>query len=283
MNQRLPEWLKKNTGNSVRTENLKKVLRKSSLNTVCEEARCPNIEECFSSGTATFMILGDICTRGCRFCSVNTGKPLMRKEDFIKEAHSVLEAVKTLELKYVVITSVARDDLEDGGACGFVENINLLKKEIPNIKVEVLIPDFRMNQDSILSIARTEVDVINHNLETVPRLYRKVRPGANYENSLKLLKTIKDFNANIKTKTGIMLGLGEEKKEVLDLIRDCKEHKIDIFTAGQYMRPTLKHLEVEKYLEPSEFEDYSELAKKAGIEKVFIGPLVRSSYHAGRH
>ncbi len=283
MTQRLPQWLKKSTGNSTRTENLKRILRKSSLNTVCEEARCPNIEECFSSGTATFMILGDICTRGCRFCSVNTGKPLMPEDNFKKEAHSVLDAVRTLELKYVVITSVARDDLADGGASGFVENINLLKKEIPNIKVEVLIPDFRMNEDSILSIAKTEVDVINHNLETVPRLYRKVRPGANYKNSLKLLKIVKDYNSEIKTKTGIMLGLGEKKEEVLELIKDCKEHSIDIFTAGQYMRPTLKHLEVEKYLEPSEFEDYSEIAKNIGIEKVFIGPLVRSSYHAGRH
>lgn len=283
MNQRLPEWLKRKPGASSKTADLKRILRKSSLNTVCEEARCPNIEECFSSGTATFMILGDICTRGCRFCSVHTGKPLMKEDNFEKEAHSVLDAVRKLELSYVVITSVARDDLADGGASGFVANINLLKKEIPDVKVEVLVPDFRMNQDSIKKIADTKVDVINHNLETVPRLYRKVRPGANYKNSLRFLEIVKEHNPEIKTKTGIMLGLGEEKQEVIDLVKDCKEHKIDIFTAGQYMRPTLKHLEVEKYLTPSEFENYSGIAKDIGIEKVFIGPLVRSSYHAGRH
>ena len=279
--ERLPQWLRRPAGSSAKTAELKRVLRSSSLNTVCEEARCPNIEECFSSGTATFMILGDICTRGCKFCSVHTGTPKMSPLNFELEASSVVEATKKLGLKYVVITSVARDDLADGGASGFVATVGAIKRELPEVEVEVLVPDFRGNQDSITSVINSGIKVFNHNLETVPRLYRKVRPGSGYKRSLDLLKFAKDANPKVLTKTGIMLGLGEEKEEVYDLMKDSIQAGIDIFTAGQYMRPSLSHLAVERYVKPVEFDHYRDYAKKLGFKSVFAGPLVRSSYHAG--
>ena len=283
MIERLPEWLRRPAGSSESTSELKKILRSTSLNTVCEEARCPNISECFSKGTATFMILGDICTRGCRFCSVHTGKPKMSENDFNDEAKRVVEAVKKLNLSYVVITSVARDDLDDGGASGFVATVSEIKKNLPNVKIEILVPDFRGNKEAIASVMQTNIVVFNHNLETVPRLYRKVRPGSSYLRSLEVLKLAKVLAPNVDTKTGIMLGLGEEKEEVFELINDCKKHGIDIFTAGQYMRPSLSHLSVEKYLKPEEFDVYREYAVSLGFKHVFIGPLVRSSYHAGEY
>jgi lipoic acid synthetase len=279
--ERIPAWLRRPAGSSTKTAELKKILRTSALNTVCEEARCPNIEECFSKGTATFMILGDICTRGCRFCSVHTGKPQMSPLAFEQEAQRVVEATKKLALKYVVITSVARDDLADGGASGFVATVSAIRKQLPDVKIEVLVPDFRGNKNSTSDVVNTGIVVFNHNLETVPRLYRKVRPGSVYKRSLEVLEFAKKSNAEVLTKTGIMLGLGEEKQEVYQLLEDCKKHQIDIFTAGQYMRPSLAHLKVEKYLTPEEFEHYRDYAKSLGFKHVFIGPLVRSSYHAG--
>lgn len=278
---RIPSWLRRSPGSSKDTKDLKQTLRKSKLNTVCEEARCPNIGECFSSGTATFMILGDVCTRGCRFCSVKTGKPLMSEQEFELEAERVVEATRALNLSYVVVTSVARDDLEDGGASGFFHTVTKLKEGIPGISVEVLIPDLRGCKTSLAKIVASKPDVINHNLETVPRLYRRVRPGSSYIRSLELLNWVKEADPSIKSKTGIMMGLGEEREEVFQLLKDCRDHKVDIFTAGQYMRPTKSHLPVDKYLTPSEFASYQELASTLGFKNVFIGPLVRSSYHAG--
>jgi lipoic acid synthetase len=279
--QRIPEWLKRPPGSTKEATQLKQTLRKSKLNTVCEEARCPNIGECFSSGTATFMILGDICTRGCRFCSVTTGKPLMPESEFELEAERVVEATKALNLSYVVVTSVARDDLADGGASGFYHTVTLLKKEIPGISVEVLIPDLRGDKNALQKVMESSPNVINHNLETVPRLYRQVRPGSSYLRSLELLLWVKENDPKILTKTGIMLGLGEESDEVETLLRDCSQHKIDIFTAGQYMQPTKSHLPVDRYIPPEEFNDYAIKAQKYKFKNVFMGPLVRSSYHAG--
>ena len=279
---RLPTWLKREAGAAIATHPLKSILREHKLNTVCEEARCPNISECFSKGTATFMILGDVCTRGCRFCSVSTGKPVMSESEFDLEAQRILQAVTLMNLKYVVITSVARDDLKDGGASGFVKSILSIKNKFPDIQVEVLIPDLRGNWDALASIIEAGPDVLNHNVETVPRLYRQVRPGATMKRSLELLRKSKEFNPKVKTKTGVMLGLGEERVEVEEVMQNSSEAKVDIFTAGQYMRPTREHLPVIRYLEPREFEEYSQFARDNNLFKeVYMGPLVRSSYHAG--
>jgi lipoyl synthase len=278
---RLPEWLKRPPGSVSQARELKKLLRKSKLNTVCEEARCPNISECFSNGTATFMILGDVCTRGCRFCSVTTGKPRMSPLDFEDEADRVADAAIALNLSYVVITSVARDDLADGGADGFVATIRMLRKRVPGVTIEILIPDLRGNHEALSKILDARPDVLNHNLETVPRLYRRVRPGASYVRSLELLRHSKVRYPGILTKTGIMLGLGETPDEVEKLILDAREYLVDIFTAGQYMRPGKEYLPVERYLSPEEFTEYRNIAVAAGFRDVFIDPLVRSSYHAG--
>ena len=281
--QRMPTWLRRPPGSAESTLNIKKLLRKSSLNTVCEEARCPNISECFGRGTATFMILGDICTRGCRFCSVHSGKPQMPSIDFEKEADSVATASSDLGLKHVVVTSVARDDLKDGGASGFVETIEKLREKNPGITIEVLVPDFRGNQESIEMIVRARPEVFNHNLETVPRLYRRVRPGAIYQRSLDLLELVKQLDPSIKTKTGIMLGLGEEECEVLALMQDAKDKGISIFTAGQYMQPARNYLEVKEYIKPERFKYYEQKAKEIGFKHVMISPLSRSSYRAEEH
>jgi lipoic acid synthetase len=278
--QRLPQWLRRKPGSAQETQEIKRLLRKSSLNTVCEEARCPNISECFSRGTATFMILGDICTRGCRFCSVNTGKPIFSEQQFKFEAKKVADAVNDLNLNYVVVTSVARDDLADGGASGFVETIKAIRDLDKDVKIEILIPDLRGDLNSLEKIIEAKPDVLNHNLETVPRLYRRVRPGASYERSLKILKETKRLDPEMRTKTGIMLGLGEEEGEVRELMEDCLKNEVDIFTAGQYLRPTKEHLQVENYLEPKRFEFYQNLAEELGFKHALIAPLARSSYRA---
>lgn len=278
--RRLPEWLRKPPGSEASTRDVKKLLRRATLNTVCEEARCPNIAECFSRGTATFMILGDVCTRGCRFCSVITGKPTMPAERFEEEAYQVAEAAEQLALKHVVVTSVARDELEDGGARGFTLTIRALRERIPGVTVEVLTPDFRGREESIREIALASPDVLNHNLETVPRLYRRVRPGSNYQRSLDLLSFAKDVNPKLQTKTGIMFGLGENEDEVRCLLEDARRHRIDIFTGGQYLQPTREHLPVEEFLTPDRFREFEAMARSLGFQKVYMGPLVRSSYHA---
>jgi len=279
---RIPEWLRRDSSSSESTRELKKLLRTHSLNTVCEEARCPNISECFSHGTATFMILGDICTRGCRFCSVITGKPTMSQNDFKKEASEIVKAISIMKLKYAVITSVARDDLSDGGASGFVHTIKAIQDKLPSVKIEVLIPDLRGNWDSLQKIVEAKPNVLNHNIETVPRLYRRVRPGATLARSLELLKTTKLLDDSIKTKTGVMLGLGEKREEVEQVMRESAANFVDIFTAGQYMQPSRTHLPVDRYLDPAEFEDLAKFARSNNLFKeVYMGPLVRSSYHAG--
>jgi lipoic acid synthetase len=278
--QRKPEWLRRPPGSAAETLALKKILRRSKLNTVCEEARCPNISECFKRGTATFMILGDICTRGCRFCAVHTGKPVFSAAQFENEAEQVAEAAAGMELRHVVITSVARDDLPDGGASGFVATIHALRRRLPGVGIEVLIPDFRGNEDSLLAVLDAAPDVLNHNLETVPRLYRRVRPGTQYKRSLRLLRLAKSSVPHIRTKTGIMLGLGEEREEVLRVFADARSARVDIFTAGQYLQPTRDHLPVAEYLAPEQFDAYKADAEQLGFAAVFMGPLVRSSYHA---
>lgn len=275
-----PEWLRRPPGSAQSTVELKKLLRQTKLNTVCEEARCPNISECFSRGTATFMILGDVCTRRCSFCSVHAGKPTFGAEEFEAEAERVVEAANTLGLKHVVVTSVARDDLRDGGASGFVATINGLRRGSPGVTIEVLIPDLRGDEDSLRKIVDAAPDVLNHNLETVPRLYRKVRPSAGYERSLELLQRVKSMNSEILTKTGVMLGLGEEEGEVAELMRDAKAAGVDIFTAGQYLQPTRDKLDVVEYLSDEKFSRYEQIARDVGFAQAFIGPLVRSSYHA---
>lgn len=285
--QRKPEWLRRPAGNAQETVAIKKLLRKSRLNTVCEEARCPNIAECFSHGTATFMILGDVCTRGCRFCAVTTGKPTFAATKFSEEAEHVADAAESLGLKHVVVTSVARDDLPSGGAEGFSFTVAALRQRLPEITIEVLIPDFRGNATAIDEVIAAAPDVINHNLETVPRLYRRVRPGSNYQRSLDLLARVRRAEQltprgmPIATKTGIMLGLGEAFDEVKQLMEDAAGIGVTMFTAGQYMQPSREHLPVEEYVTPADFERYRVLAESAGFPQVFVGPLVRSSYHAG--
>lgn len=281
--QRLPVWLRRPPGSASSAVAIKRVLRESTLNTVCEEARCPNISECFSRGTATFMILGDVCTRGCRFCAVTTGKPHFSSSAFADEAHKLAQAAKNLNLKHVVVTSVARDDLADGGASGFVATIHALREAISGVKVEVLIPDLRGNWSALTQILDAAPDVLNHNLETVPRLYRRVRPGASYQRSLDLLKLAAQAAQQPVVKTGIMLGLGEEISEVQALMDDCLAVGVQSFTAGQYMRPTREHLAVERYLEPAEFAHFERYANDIGFKYVAIGPLVRSSYNAEQY
>lgn len=278
-----PDWLKRPPGSASETRELKKLLRKSKLNTVCEEARCPNISECFSRGTATFMILGDVCTRGCRFCSVTTGRPIMPSAQFAAEGERVAEAAEALGLSHVVITSVARDDLEDGGASGFAKSVAAVRERLPDSSVEVLVPDFRGSFSALHVVLDASPDVFNHNLETVPRLYRRVRPGASYRRSLDLLQEAKRYAPRVITKTGVMLGLGEEPAEVLSLMDDCRSCGVESFTAGQYMQPTRRHLAVEDYVTPDMFEYYESEACKRGFTHIAVGPLVRSSYHADEY
>ena len=280
-----PMWLRRKPGSDRAAHEVKKLLRLSALNTVCEEGRCPNIAECFSRKTATFMILGDICTRGCRFCSVITGRPKLEPKDFSAEGERVAEAAAALKLRYVVVTSVARDDLEDGGASGFVATIGAIRKRLPAVQIEVLIPDFRGRKQSLESVVEAAPDVLNHNLETVPRLYRRVRPGAGYQRSLSLLRSAKaiaeERGLSLSVKSGIMVGLGETEPEVVQLFSDARSHGVDIITAGQYLQPTREHLPVVEFISEERFRAYEQSARQIGFSGVFIGPLVRSSYHAG--
>ncbi len=282
-NSRIPDWLRRPAGNTSHVANLKQLLRRGQLNTVCEEARCPNISECFGRGIATFMILGDVCTRHCPFCSITSGIPNFGPERFEAEVAELVATAQDLKLRHVVLTSVTRDDLPDGGATEFFLAVTALKKAIPEISVEVLIPDFKGDRNSLQQVLDASPEILNHNLETVPRLYRQVRPGAKYHRSLELLANAKKLQPHQMTKTGIMLGLGEEQGEVLELMRDARAHSVDIFTAGQYMQPSRKHLSVVRYLALEEFDWYREQAHSIGFTQVAIGPLVRSSYHADHH
>lgn len=275
--QRLPLWLKKGIIDSEKTRQVRKLLKDLNLNTVCDNARCPNKGECYAKNTATFLILGNVCTRNCLFCAVKHGEiqPINSEE-----AKNIAIAVKELDLKYVVITSVTRDDLPDGGANHFVDVVTQVKELNPNVFIEVLIPDFNGNSDSIKKVLDSPINIINHNVETVKELYKKVRTQANYQQSLDLIKLAKDYNPKVLTKSGIMVGLGETTEQIKQLCKDLHNHKCDIVTIGQYIQPTKKNLIVEKYYTEEEFQQLKQLANSVGQAKVVAGPLVRSSYKA---
>jgi lipoic acid synthetase len=276
--QRKPEWIRMKVPDSKRYQEIKGILRENNLHTVCEEASCPNIGECFSGGTATFMILGDICTRRCPFCDVAHGKPLAPD---VNEPENLARTIAQMQLKYVVITSVDRDDLKDGGAQHFVDCIKAVRAYSPNIKIEILVPDFRGRLDVAMAILRNAPpDVMNHNLETVPRLYKQARPGSDYQNSLNLLKTFNELYPNIPTKSGLMLGLGETDDEILAVMQDLRAHHVSMLTLGQYLQPSVHHLPVMRYVEPAIFEDLKQKAEAMGFNNTASGPMVRSSYHA---
>jgi lipoic acid synthetase len=275
---RKPEWIRMKVPDSARFQEIKRVLRENNLHTVCEEASCPNIGECFSGGTATFMILGDICTRRCPFCDVAHGKPLPPDP---KEPENLARTIAQMGLKYVVITSVDRDDLKDGGAQHFVDCIQAIRQQSPHIKIEILVPDFRGRLDIALEILRkAPPDVMNHNLETVPRLYKQARPGSDYQNSLNLLKMFSEMYPHIPTKSGLMLGLGETDDEILAVMHDLRNHRVNMLTLGQYLQPSVHHLPVMRYVEPAIFEQLKAHADRMGFENAASGPMVRSSYHA---
>ena len=275
---RKPAWLRVPISTSAKVLLIKNVLRKNRLSTVCEEASCPNLNECFSNGTATFMIMGDICTRRCPFCDVGHGKPMPLDKN---EPKNLSQAIAEMSLKYVVITSVDRDDLRDGGAQHFADCISSARQRIPELKIEVLVPDFRGRMEVALDIlSDTPPDVFNHNIETIPSLYRKVRPGANYEWSLNLLSKYLSRNPTVPTKSGLMVGLGETKADIFNTIGDLRSSGVTMLTVGQYLQPSVDHLRIERFVHPREFEEYAEYALKIGFTHAVCGPLVRSSYHA---
>jgi len=275
-----PDWIRVRAGGSPRFFEIKKILREHNLHTVCEEASCPNIGECFGKGTATFMIMGDICTRRCPFCDVGHGRPLALDAD---EPINLAKTIAALRLTYVVITSVDRDDLRDGGAQHFVHCIRAVREHSPTTQIEVLVPDFRGRLDRALDIlTAAPPDVMNHNLETVPRLYKQARPGSDYAHSLRLLRDFKARFPQVPTKSGLMVGLGETDDELLQTMRDMREHGIDMLTVGQYLQPTEHHLPVLRYVHPDVFAMYEREAYAMGFRHAAIGALVRSSYHADR-
>ncbi|QXQ21444.1 lipoyl synthase [Pseudomonas tolaasii] len=275
---RKPDWIRVQIPVSPEVERVKQILRKHKLHSVCEEASCPNLGECFSGGTATFMIMGDICTRRCPFCDVGHGRPKPLDAD---EPRNLAIAIADLRLKYVVITSVDRDDLRDGGAQHFVDCLREIRKLSPGVQLETLVPDYRGRMDVALQITTSEPpDVFNHNLETVPRLYKAVRPGSDFERSLDLLKTFKLLVPNVPTKSGLMLGLGETNEEVIDVMRGLREHDVDMLTLGQYLQPSRNHLPVQRFVHPDEFSWFAEEGSRMGFKNIASGPLVRSSYHA---
>jgi lipoic acid synthetase len=274
-----PSWIRVRAASpNSRFYDIKRILRQQKLHTVCEEASCPNIAECFGKGTATFMILGDICTRRCPFCDVAHGRPLAPDAE---EPGHLAETISWLGLKYVVITSVDRDDLRDGGAQHFVDCIRAVRQASPLTTLEVLVPDFRGRLERALDILKAAPpDVMNHNLETVPRLYRKARPGGDYEHSLRLLQEFKKLHPAVPTKSGLMVGLGETDDEILAVIRDLRAHEVDMLTIGQYLQPSPHHLPVERYVEPQVFSLFEREAASLGFRHAAVGALVRSSYHA---
>lgn len=278
--QRKPEWMRVRLSSSPKVQAIKNILRSHKMATVCEEAACPNLHECFSNGTATFMIMGEICTRRCPFCDVGHGKPNPLDTE---EPQNLARAIHEMGLSYVVITSVDRDDLRDGGAQHFADCIREARLLSPGLKVEVLVPDFRGRMAPALEIlSATPPDVFNHNMETIPRLYREARPGANYEWSLKLLKEYKALNPSVPTKSGLMVGLGESKDELLRALDDLRAHDVDMLTVGQYLQPSSSHLPVDRFVHPDEFAEYTEYAESIGFKQAACGPLVRSSYHADK-
>ena len=275
---RKPSWIRIKHPSGSKVDRLKDTLREQRLFTVCEEAQCPNLGECFNHGTATFMIMGQICTRRCPFCDVAHGKP---KALDVDEPEHLAQTIEKMALNYVVITSVDRDDLRDGGANHFKQCIDNIRAHTPQVKIEILTPDFRGRVDKALEVFKScPPDVFNHNLETVPSLYPKVRPGASYEYSLKLLKAFKEQHPDVTTKSGLMLGVGESEKQVVNVLKDLRAHKVDMLTLGQYLQPSKHHLAVEAYVHPNQFDKYKEIALELGFLQVASGPMVRSSYHA---
>ncbi len=273
-----PDWIRIRASTSGKVERLKQLLREHRLHTVCEEASCPNLNECFTHGTATFMIMGDKCTRRCTFCDVAHGRPDPLDED---EPMNMAKAIQILELKYVVITSVDRDDLKDGGASHFARCIEKTRELCPDIKIEILVPDFRGRMMQALdNLSISPPDVFNHNLETIPRLYKAVRPGSDYAGSLKLIQLFKERFPDIPTKSGLMLGLGETDDEIIEVLKDLRSHNCDWLTLGQYLQPSKFHAPVKRYVPPETFKRLGDIAREIGFSNAASGPLVRSSYHA---
>jgi lipoyl synthase len=275
--RRIPEWIRVRVHEGEEYRQLKQLVRERRLHTVCEEARCPNIYDCWNRRTATFMILGDVCTRACRFCAVTSGRPA---ELDVGEPLRVAESVAELGLRHAVITSVDRDDLRDGGSEIFARTIRAIRRRSPGTSIEVLTPDFQGDPEAVRTVVEAGPDIFNHNTETVPRLYPRIRPRAVYANSLGLLAHVKDLAPRMVTKSGVMVGLGEETEELLQVFRDMRRHRIDVLTVGQYLRPSPKHAEVVRYYRPEEFDELRREALAMGFEHVEAGPLVRSSYHA---
>lgn len=278
MRERLPEFLKRPIIDTDKTRTVRKILKSNCLNTVCEGARCPNKNECYSNHTATFLIMGSVCTRNCRYCNISCQRPEPLDEN---EPLHVAQAVKDLGLKYAVITSVTRDDLPDGGANHFAKCINEIRKISPNTKIEILTPDFKGNEESLNTIIKAHPDVFNHNIETARDIFKTARPQGNYDTSLGVLKYVKE-NSDIKTKSGFMVGLGEDIEQIKQTITDLYSVNCDILTIGQYIQPSKEHLPVAKYYNPEEYEELKDIAKNIGIKYFQIGPLVRSSYNAAK-
>jgi len=276
--RRLPPWIREKKLNLTSLHEVKSLLREKSLHSVCESLACPNRTECFSRGTATFMILGDVCTRSCGFCNVTTGRPYAAPSP--DEPRHVAETARRMGLRHVVVTSVTRDDLRDGGAQQFAETITALREVVPNAEVEVLTPDFRGNADAIRTVAAARPDYFNHNVETVPRLYDFVRPGSRFERSLGVLAEVKSFDSAIATKSGLMVGLGERREEVIDVLARLRDAGCEIVTIGQYLQPKREKLDVVEYVHPTVFDDYRAAGEEMGFRAVFSGPFVRSSYMA---
>ncbi|MCX6664127.1 MAG: lipoyl synthase [Euryarchaeota archaeon] len=277
MMRRHPDWLKVRIGGGENFSKVKNLLRTAKLHTICEEARCPNIAECFGCGTAVFLILGNVCTRDCKYCNVTHGLPSSINEN---EPRDIAESVKTLGLKYVVVTSVTRDDLPDGGACVFSQTIQEIRQLNPVVRIEVLIPDFKADGTALQCIVDSAPDVINHNIEVVETLFPEIRPQGDYQRSLSVLRTIKTMDKKMKTKSGFMIGLGETKEQILSTIQDLKTAHVDFLTIGQYLQPTKQHADIKKYYTPDEFQEFKNIALSLGFAHVESGPLVRSSYHA---
>lgn len=278
---RLPAWLRKGRTHHESVDSLKRDLRGRHLHTVCESARCPNMHECFHRGTATFMILGNLCTRGCTFCSVPKANPAKTEMPVdAREPSHVAEMAAAMGLRYVVITSVNRDDLWDGGSTHFAETVREVRSALPKARIEVLTPDFQGDTEAVARVLDAGPDVFNHNMETVPRLYRKVRPQANYQQSLDVLQFARRHRPEVLTKSGFMVGLGESPDEARQLLRDLRAHDVDVATIGQYLQPTRRNRAVSEYVTPAQFDDYRDFGLALGFRMVFSGPLVRSSYMA---
>ncbi|RTL46215.1 MAG: lipoyl synthase [Candidatus Melainabacteria bacterium] len=275
--QRLPEWVRRTVLNTEENRKVRSILKEQKLSTICESGRCPNKGECWARGTATYLLMGPLCTRTCKFCSVNKGMPDALDPD---EPYRVAEASRQMNLRHVVLTSVNRDDLPDQGANHFARTIAALKELIPDVAVEVLTPDFQGREECVATVLAADPVVFNHNIETVPRLYRKVRPGSKYDRSLKVLEIAKKLRPDIPTKSGIMLGLGETREEIFEVLKDMRAIDVDFLTMGQYLRPSRDQLPVKRYVTPEEFDELGAEAWKLGFKMVHSGPLVRSSYHA---